>query len=179
LAIIRKCLPNIKDLSDEILSTTPMETLLQFNQAATPSHTPDNVAMYAAAAAAAAAQFTSFNPAAQDPGVKMAKNLEMLRANPLYVPEGHDDRFSLLHDARFLAGAVASGVDLWRMAREVIPIEGYTPLANYDLDCIGLGGSVTAKGCLEAHNPGSQNICLKMSALRTSAQSPEPPENSP
>jgi hypothetical protein len=68
----------------------------------------------------------------------MAKNLEMLRANPLYIPEGHDDRFSLLHDARFLAGAVASGVDLWRMAREVIPLEGYTPLANYDLDCIGL-----------------------------------------
>jgi hypothetical protein len=48
------------------------------------------------------------------------------------------------------------------MAREVIPLEGYTPLANYDLDCIGLGGSVTAKGCLEAHNPGSTNICLKM-----------------
>jgi hypothetical protein len=162
LAIIRKCLPNIKDLSDDILSNTPMETLLQFNQAAAPTQPPDmQVAMYAAAAAAAA-QFTSYNPAAQDPGVKMAKNLEMLRANPLYIPEGHDDRFSLLHDARFLAGAVASGVDLWRMAREVIPLEGYTPLANYDLDCIGLGGSVTAKGCLEAHNPGSTNICLKM-----------------
>jgi hypothetical protein len=106
LAVIRKCLPNIKDLSDEILSTTPMETLLQFNQAATPSHTPDNVAMYAAAAAA---QFTSFNPAAQDPGVKMAKNLEMLRANPLYIPEGHDDRFSLLHDAGFWPGPSPRG----------------------------------------------------------------------
>jgi hypothetical protein len=139
-----------------------METLLQFNQAATPAQAPDMQAALYAAAAAAAAQFSAFNPAVQDAGVKMAKNLEMLRANPVVVPEGRDDRIALLHDARFLAGAVASGVDLWKMAREVIPIEGYLPLANYDLACIGLGGSVTMKGCLEAHNPGSTNICLKM-----------------
>jgi len=35
------------------------------------------------------------------------------------------------------------------------------PLANYDLACMGLSGSVTLKGCIEAHNPGSQNLCLK------------------
>jgi hypothetical protein len=47
------------------------------------------------------------------------------------------------------------------MARKVIGLEGLTPLANYDLACIGLSGSVTLKGCIEAHNPGSQNLCLK------------------
>jgi hypothetical protein len=47
------------------------------------------------------------------------------------------------------------------MARKVIGLEGLTPLANYDLACIGLAGSVTLKGCIEAHNPGSQNLCLK------------------
>jgi hypothetical protein len=91
----------------------------------------------------------------------MAKNLEKLRASPITIPEGQDDRISILHSARFLGGAVTSGPALWLMARKVIGLEGLTPLANYDLACIGLSGSVTLKGCIEAHNPGSQNLCLK------------------
>ena len=119
-------------------------------------------AMLAAAAAAVQySQMAGFNPTTQDPGVKMAKNLDRLRASPVTIPEGLDDRISILHDARFLAGAVASGPALWLAARKVIGLEGLTPLANYDLACIGLAGSVTLKGCIEAHNPGSQNLCLK------------------
>jgi hypothetical protein len=142
-----------------------MPTLLQMSQQAqqAPQASDMQAAMLAAAAAAVQySQIAGFNPTTQDPGVKMAKNLEKLRASPVTVPEGLDDRISILHSARFLGGAVTSGPALWLMARKVIGLEGLTPLANYDLACMGLSGSVTLKGCIEAHNPGSQNLCLKM-----------------
>jgi hypothetical protein len=161
---IRSIFPNLKNLSDSFISTTPMQVLLQMNQQAqqAPQQADMQAAMLAAAAAAVQySQMAGFNPTAQDPGVKMAKNLEKLRTNPVTIPEGLDDRISILHCARFLGGAVTSGPALWLMARKVIGLEGLTPLANYDLACIGLSGSVTLKGCIEAHNPGSQNLCLK------------------
>ncbi len=164
LCTIRSLFPNLKDLSDSFLSSTPMDTLLQMNQQAqqAPQATDMQAAMLAAAAAAVQySQIAGFNPTAQDPGVKMAKNLEKLKTNPVTIPEGLDDRINILHSARFLGGAVTSGTALWLMARKVIGLEGLTPLANYDLACMGLSGSVTLKGCIEAHNPGSQNLCLK------------------
>jgi hypothetical protein len=164
LSTIRSLFPNLKDLSDSFLSTTPMQTLLQMNQQAqqAPQAADMQAAMLAAAAAAVQySQLAGFNPTTQDPGVKMAKNLDKLRTSPITIPEGLDDRISILHSARFLGGAVTSGPQLWLMARKVIGLEGLTPLANYDLACIGLAGSVTLKGCIEAHNPGSQNLCLK------------------
>jgi hypothetical protein len=142
-----------------------MPVLLQMNQQSqqAPQAVDMQTAMIAAAAAAAQySQIAGFNPTVQDPGVKMAKNLEKLRTSPITIPEGQDDRIAILHSARFLGGAVTSGTALWLMARKVIGLDGLTPLANYDLACIGLSGSVTLKGCIEAHNPGSQNLCLKM-----------------
>jgi hypothetical protein len=164
LTTIRALFPNLKDLSDSFLSSTPMSTLLQMSQQAqqAPQASDMQAAMLAAAAAAVQySQLAGFNPTAQDPGVKMAKNLENLKKNPVTIPEGQDDRINILHSARFLGGAVTSGPALWLMARKVIGLEGLTPLANYDLACMGLSGSVTLKGCIEAHNPGSQNLCLK------------------
>ena len=161
---IRNILPNLCNLSDAFIASTPMPTLIQMNQQAqqAPQAGDMQAAMIAAAAAAAQySQMAGFNPTVQDPGVKMAKNLEKLRSNPITVPEGQDNRITILHDARFLAGAVTSGTGMWLAARKVIGLEGLTPLANYDLACIGLSGSVTTKGCIEAHNPGSQNLCLK------------------
>ncbi len=58
-----------------------MATLLQMNQQAqqAPQANDMQAAMLAAAAAAVQySQLAGFNPTAQDPGVKMAKNLEKL-----------------------------------------------------------------------------------------------------
>jgi hypothetical protein len=141
-----------------------MATLIQISELARPAPQAADMqsAMIAAAAAAAQYNFAQFAPSTQDPGTKMAKNLEQLRLSPVTVPAGLDDRISQLHCARFLAGAVASGINVWLYARKIIGLDGLLPLANYDLACIGLAGSVTAKGCIEAHNPGSMNLCLKM-----------------
>jgi hypothetical protein len=98
-----------------------MSTLLQMSQQA--QQAPQASDMQAAMLAAAAVQYSQlagFNPTAQDPGVKMAKNLEKLKTNPVTIPEGQDDRISILHSARFLGGAVTSGPALWLMARKVI-----------------------------------------------------------
>jgi hypothetical protein len=164
ISAIRDIFPNLRGLSDSFLASTPMSVLLQMNQQSqqAPQASDMQAAMIAAAAAAAQySQLAGFNPTVQDPGVKMAKNLEKLRTSPVTIPEGQDNRISILHSARFLGGAVTSGTGLWLEARKVIGLEGLTPLANYDLACIGLSGSVTMKGCIEAHNPGSQNLCLK------------------
>jgi hypothetical protein len=70
-------------------------------------------------AAAAAAHFANINPSKPtDPGIKMAKTLEKLRANPIEVPAGLDDRISVLHDGRYLPGTVASAKKQWLDARQ-------------------------------------------------------------
>ncbi len=115
---IRSIFPNLKNLSDSFISSTPMQVLLQMNQQAqqAPEQSDMQASMLAAAAAAVQySQMAGFNPTAQDPGVKMAKNLEKLKSNPVTIPEGQDDRVSILHCARFLRrshlrhGSMANG----------------------------------------------------------------------
>ncbi len=59
---------------------------------------------------------------------------------------GRDYRGQILHPPRFLGGVACAAKKLWREAREIIPLEGYPPLSNYDLSSIGLGGCVTMRG---------------------------------
>ncbi len=92
---------------------------------------------------------------------KRAADLDKLRAAPMQVPGGLDDPALGLCDARFLGGTVADLKQLWLAAREVLPLEGPTPLNGYDLDSMGLTGSVTTKGWLHVHNPASSGMLLK------------------
>ncbi len=102
LAALRGCLPNIRHLPDSLLLTMSPTTLIDLNRSLQPL--PDQ--SFHAAAAAAAAYFGGQSSSAQDPGMKMRKNFERVQANPAHVPEGLDDRFNTLHEARFLGGAV-------------------------------------------------------------------------
>jgi hypothetical protein len=96
-----------------------------------------------------------------DPGVKMAKALENLQQNPREVPAGTDNRITILHVARFLAGTVMPAKKQWLMARDIWGLETMEPLSTYDMGAVGLQGCVTAKGWLELGNPGSMGLCLK------------------
>jgi hypothetical protein len=62
------------------------------------------------------------------------------------VKAGHDDRWTRLHEARFLAGAGCSATKLWLTAREVIGLNGRPPISMYDMQTVGLAGFVTARG---------------------------------
>jgi hypothetical protein len=75
---------------------------------------------------------------------------------PTAVMEGMDNKWLILHPARFLSGAACSAQELWSQARTVIGINGgHPPWSNYDMTPIGLGGLVTARGWLESGNPAS------------------------
>jgi len=152
-------MPGLKNLSDDIMRSLDMSVLVSINNAAT-QQSPDMSSTIAAVAAAA--HLSGGQPTHADPGIKMAMNLESLQANPIDVPAGKDDRVSILHPGRFLAGTVATAKKQWLQGRETHGLDGITPLATYDLSSIGLGGSVTNQGWKYLHSPGSRNINLNM-----------------
>jgi hypothetical protein len=70
----------------------------------------------------------------------MARALKALRKNPTQVKEGEDDCIQVFHPAIFLGGATCSAKKLWLETRDVIGLDGITPLSNYDMTATGLGG---------------------------------------
>jgi len=66
--------------------------------------------------------------APRDPETKMAKALEDLRANPVYIAEGYDDRCENLHPARFLGGAVCALQKKWHIARQLYGLGSVTAI---------------------------------------------------
>jgi hypothetical protein len=130
----------------------------------------------AAMAAAVAAHFSAQSTAkSSDPGIKMANTLERLRQqNPVTVPEGMDDRISILHDVRFYPGNVCPSKKQWLEARNRLGIDGSEPLATYDMATAGLGGSVTNQGWIHLASPGSSGLCLKQFSSASILPSPRP-----
>ena len=78
------------------------------------------------------------------------------------VEEGWDNRSDTLYDACFLPGATAPGQQLWLQARRVWGQEGVDPICNYDLTLVGITGTITTKGMDALHNPGNEEISVKM-----------------
>jgi hypothetical protein len=137
---IWRLLPALKDVPNELLRSLPLSTVLQLNEAL--------------------ARETR-NIKTMDADTKLQHNAEALAATPATVDRGLDNRGSVLHNARFLGGAGCSAQTIWLKAREVLGTEGVPALGNYDMDAIGCGGSVTAKGWQELHNPASAGLNLK------------------
>ncbi len=78
------------------------------------------------------------------------------------VEAGRDNRWNVIHSARYLPGAGVSAMKMWVNARRTIGLKGYLPIGNYDMSTIGLAGVVTAKGWLEIYNPSSTDLKLKL-----------------
>ena len=106
------------------------------------------------------------NAEAAKPGkrleMKHQQNFAKARANPTVVPEGLDNRSSILHEGRFLPGAAARGADLWLQARKIWGPQGVEAICNYDVTSMGLAGCITAKGLEALHNPGTEELSVKM-----------------
>ena len=58
---------------------------------------------------------------------RLHANKSALASKVSKVPEGEDNRWNILHQARFLGGAVCSAQMLWSTARAVIGINGHPP----------------------------------------------------
>jgi len=93
---------------------------------------------------------------------RLSLNAKKVAANPVKLGNIEDDRKSKLHPGRFLGGAVCKLTDLWMAGKAVHGERGPLALGSYDLDSVGCGGCVTAKGWEALHNPGSQELKLKM-----------------
>ena len=97
----------------------------------------------------------------RDVDERLAQNRVAASTHPKEIGPGLDDRCSMLHDARFLPGAVCSTVKLWLAARQVLGLTGADPLGNYDMASLGLGGQTTSKGWVELANPSSTKVSLR------------------
>jgi hypothetical protein len=60
-------------------------------------------------------------------------NKTALATKTAEVMAGVDNRWNILHAARFLGGAACSAQELWSQASAIIGINGHPPLSNYDM----------------------------------------------
>jgi hypothetical protein len=69
----------------------------------------------------------------RDMDERLAQNRAATSTHPKDIGPGLDDRCSILHESRFLPGAVCSITILWLAARQVLGLSGADPLANSNL----------------------------------------------
>ncbi len=100
---------------------------------------------------------------------KLFSNRESLDSVLYPVESGQDNRISTLHPARCLPGAACSAGKLRLHARTIMGNKGHPPLSSYDLQTIGLGGSVSAKGWVEIHDPSSSALSIKMFSMNNNS----------
>jgi hypothetical protein len=98
----------------------------------------------------------------KDSDNRLAANKAALASTYADVPAGRDNRWSELHEGRFLAGAGCSAVRLWLTARDKLGLSGYPPIGSYDMGAVGLAGYVSSKGWCELHNMCSTKLSVKL-----------------
>jgi hypothetical protein len=118
----------------------------------------------------------------KDAEEKLATNRVNLGQACSEIKAGQDDRWSKLHESRFLPGAGCSATKLWLSARETIGLNGHPAISTYDMQAVGLAGFVTARGWCELANPSSAKMSVKMfninnCAARTSGSRSKPDED--
>ena len=141
LAVLKLRFPRLKEFLDEFLQARSMDELLKIESTCMKLKDAERRG---------------------DVEEKLSMNKQNLEVSSVTLAAGSDNRWSVLHRGRFLAGAACSTKKLWLSAREVIDVTGHNPVANYDMASVGLGGFVTSKGWLEIANPGSTKMAIKL-----------------
>ena len=155
LASLRKRHAFLNEYSDEIITSTPIDTLLKLESTSIKLKNLEK---------------------AKDIDDKLTTNRDNLPDIDIKIEQGTDNRWDKLHSSRFLPGMGGSAVKTWLKAREVMGRGGHAPIATYDMGSVGLAGFVTPKGWLEIHDPGSSNLSLRQFSInncgkRTSTKS--------
>jgi hypothetical protein len=119
LTVLKGCFPHLADFSDSFLMSRTTDELLRIESTSMKLKDAER---------------------GRDVEDRLHVNKSALASKVSKVPEGEDNRWNILHQARFLGGAVCSAQMLWSKARAVIGINGHPPLSNYDLTAVGLGG---------------------------------------
>jgi hypothetical protein len=100
----------------------------------------------------------------------LASNKANLATTFTEVAAGRDNRWSSLHEGRFLGGAGCSAVKLWLAAKSSWGSSHPPPIGNYDMGALGLAGYVSARGWAEIHNPASTKLSIKLFNINNCAR---------
>ena len=119
LASLKRRHEFLNEYSDEILSTTPIDTLLKLESTSIKLRNLER---------------------GEGTDDKLAANRDSLDTTITTVAAGEDNSWTKLHPSRFLPGAACSAVKLWLRAREVLENSKTAPVAVYDMASIGLAG---------------------------------------
>ncbi len=144
LDILKKRHHFLNEYSNEALLRTPIETLLKLE--------------------ATSIKLKNLEKG-KDVEEKLAGNRESLLENELHIKPGKDNRWSLIHESRFLPGAACSAAKLWLRGREVLGTGGHPAVAVYDMASVGLAGHVTPRGWLALGDPGDSSISINMFSI--------------
>jgi hypothetical protein len=131
----------LKDFSDSFIRNTPAGELVKIETASIKINDSER---------------------ARDAEDRLSANKMKLLSSTQEISAARDNRWSILHPARFLPGAGCSATRLWLAAREAVGHSGHPPLGCYDMSSVGLGGYVTSRGWCEIANPASSRISLKL-----------------
>jgi len=141
---LKRKFPFLKDYSNEYIQTTQLDVLIR-------------------------AETTAFKLRELERGANLddtlATNRDELASTLITVAAGTDNRWDVLHPARFLPGASCSAKAQWLAAREHLGNSGHQALSSYDMGSVGLRGCVTNKGWAVIANPGSSQIKLKFFSM--------------
>jgi hypothetical protein len=96
----------------------------------------------------------------------MKHEFEVMKANPESWPEGLDNRADKLHPARFAGPLGISIFELYKAARKVWGPHGVKAIINFDLTGIRLSGCITTKAWVILHNPGSDELSIKLFSIK-------------
>lgn len=144
LDVLRKRHAFLNEYPDSMLVNTPIETLLKLESTSIKLKNLER---------------------AKDAEDKLAFNREALMTTEFKVKQGVDNRWSILHEARFLPGAACSSAKLWLKAREVLGSNIQAPVSVYDMASVGLAGHVTPRGWLALGDPGNSSISINMFSI--------------
>ena len=134
----------LNEYEDEVILHTPIDTLLKLESTSIKLKNLEK---------------------ANDVDSKLTANRDNLPTTKLTIKAGEDNRWTTLHESRFLAGAGCSASKMWLRAREVMGREGHAAISTYDMGAVGLAGYVTPKGWYELHDPGSSNLSLRQFSI--------------
>jgi hypothetical protein len=98
---------------------------------------------------------------AKDADYKLAQHKSALASTFTEVRAGQDNRWTHIHQARFLGGASCLAAKLWLAAREAWGSSHPPALGNYDMGAVGLAGYVSAAGWVNIHNPASLKLSIR------------------
>jgi hypothetical protein len=139
----------LADFSDFFIRSTPIEDLMRIESTAMKARELER---------------------SKDADDLLASNKTNLAHVFVHVPEGRDNRWNTLHDARFLGGAGCSAAELWLSAKAAWGTSFPPPIGNYDMGAVGLAGYISSKGWQELHNPASTKLSIKLFNINNCAR---------